>query len=81
MNAYQAAVKMIPFSQILPYSHCETTVFLITVIVWNVFFPVILHNRAYVSSSSNTPVVLPSPPLLHFLNLQTIPCSAAELWS
>lgn len=31
---YQAAVKMLPFFQILPYTHCQkTTVFLITVIV------------------------------------------------
>lgn len=38
MNAYQAAVKMIPFSRILPYTHYQTSVFLITVIVWNFFF-------------------------------------------
>lgn len=32
-------------------------------------------------SSANAPVILPSSSLPHFLKLQTLPCSAAELWS
>lgn len=32
-------------------------------------------------SSANAPVILPPSPLPHFLKLQTLPCSAAELWS